>query len=75
MATHSSILTLEIPWTEKPGGRESRGSQGVEYNRATKHKSIYVCVCVCVYTYTDTHTVFSTLFIEKTILFPLSFQR
>ena len=23
MATHSSILTWEIPWTEKPGGLQS----------------------------------------------------
>ena len=27
MATHSSILALEIPWTEKPGGLQSVGSQ------------------------------------------------
>ena len=27
MATHSSILVLEIPWTEKPGGLESMGSK------------------------------------------------
>ena len=25
MATHSSILALEIPWTEKPGGIQSWG--------------------------------------------------
>ena len=27
MATHSSILAWEIPWTEEPGGLESVGSQ------------------------------------------------
>ena len=27
MATHSSILTWEIPWTEEPGGLQSVGSQ------------------------------------------------
>ena len=27
MATHSSTLAWEIPWTEKPGGLESTGSQ------------------------------------------------
>ena len=27
MATHSSILTWEIVWTEKPGGLQSIGSQ------------------------------------------------
>ena len=27
MATHSYIFALEIPWTEDPGGLQSRGSQ------------------------------------------------
>ena len=27
MATHSSILAWEIPWTEEPGGLESKGLQ------------------------------------------------
>ena len=27
MATHSSILAWEIPWTERPGGLQSMGSQ------------------------------------------------
>ena len=27
MATHSSILTWEIPWTEEPRGLESMGLQ------------------------------------------------
>ena len=27
MATHSSILAWDIPWTEKPGGLQSMGSQ------------------------------------------------
>ena len=29
MATHSSILTRRIPWTEEPGGLQSVGSQRV----------------------------------------------
>ena len=29
MATHSSILAWEIPWTEEPGGLQSMGSQTV----------------------------------------------
>jgi len=29
MATHSSILTRIIPWTEKPGGLQSMGLQTV----------------------------------------------
>ena len=31
MATHSSILAWEIPWTEEPGGLESTGSQRVRH--------------------------------------------
>ena len=32
MATHSSILAGRIPWTEKPGGLQSMGSQTVGHN-------------------------------------------
>ena len=39
MATHSSILAWEIPWTEEPGGLQSMGSQRVELN-APEHTHI-----------------------------------
>ena len=29
MATHSSILAWEIPWTEEPGGLQSKGSKSI----------------------------------------------
>ena len=29
MASHSCILALEIPWTEEPGGLQSKGLQRV----------------------------------------------
>ena len=32
MATPSSILAWEIPWTEEPGGLPSMGSQRVRYD-------------------------------------------
>ena len=32
MATHSSILVWRIPWTEKPGGLQSIGSQRVGHD-------------------------------------------
>ena len=32
MASHSSILAGEIPWTEEPGGRWSMGSQTVGHD-------------------------------------------
>ena len=31
MATYSSILAWKIPWTEKPGGLQSTGSQRVKH--------------------------------------------
>ena len=32
MATHSSVLDWEIPWTEEPGGLQSMGSPGVRHD-------------------------------------------
>ena len=32
MATHSSILGWRIPWTEEPGGLQSKGSQRVGHD-------------------------------------------
>ena len=36
MATHSSILAWEIPWTEGPGWLQSMGSQRVGHDLMTK---------------------------------------
>ena len=38
MATHSSILAWEIPWTEEPGGLQSLKSQRVGHYLATKQQ-------------------------------------
>ena len=35
MATHSSILAWEIPWTEKPGGLQSMGHKESDTTEAT----------------------------------------
>ena len=40
ITTHSSILALEIPWTEKPGRIQFMGSQGVGHNTGTKQQQI-----------------------------------
>ena len=32
MATHSSILTWRIPWTEEPGGLQSMESQRIGHD-------------------------------------------
>ena len=38
MATHSSILAWEIPWTEEPGELQSMGSQRVGHDLANKQQ-------------------------------------
>ena len=38
MATHSSILTWEILWTEEPGRLQSMGSQIIGHDRANKRQ-------------------------------------
>ena len=38
MATHSSILAWEIPWTEEPGGLQSMGMQIVGHNSVTEQQ-------------------------------------
>ena len=47
MATHSSILAWEIPWTEDPGGLQSLESQRVEHNLATEKKQVELNLGKC----------------------------
>ena len=56
MATHSSILTWRIPWTEEPCGHSPWGHQELDTNeqltlpylRNCMRGHLYVPVCVCV---------------------------
>ena len=48
MATHSSILTWRVPWTEEPGGLQSMGSQRVRHDWMTKHTYLLQLGCVCI---------------------------
>ena len=41
MATHSSVLTWRIPWTEEPGGLQSMGSQRVGHDWVTKNTHMH----------------------------------
>ena len=41
MATYSSILAWEIPWTEEPGGLQSTGSQRVGHDLGLNNNSGY----------------------------------
>ena len=46
MATHSSIFAWRIPWTEKPGGLQSMGSQRVRHdwviNTSTNNQAFWM---------------------------------
>ena len=63
MATHSSILTWRIPWTEKPGRLQSMGSQTDTTKQLTLSLFLtpnikifwnlgYTYICVCIYIFT-----------------------
>ena len=70
MATHSSILTWKIPWTEESGGLQSMGSQELDTTEQLT-LSLFkarngVCVYVCRSTYERSlfslpHTVLSQI--------------
>ena len=50
MATHSSILAWEIPWTEESGGLQSMGLQRVGHDWATSlsfYSVIKLCPALC----------------------------
>ena len=46
MATQSSILACRIPWTEEPGGLQSRGSQIVRHGWQLTHTLCYLCTII-----------------------------
>ena len=53
MATHSSILTWEVPWTEESGGLQFTGLQRVGHDLATKQQHSHltlVQLCFLIYT-------------------------
>ena len=49
MATHSSVLAWEIPWTEEPGGLQPMGSQRVSHNLATNTFTSFISKVTRVY--------------------------
>ena len=44
MATHSSILAWEIPWTEEPDGLQSMGTQESQTWLSTYNNMYYVYI-------------------------------
>ena len=47
MATHSSILAWEIPWTKEPDELQSMGLQRVRHDLATKQQQQSNCCYFC----------------------------
>ena len=42
MAAHSSILAGEIPWTEEPGGLQSRGCKELDTTKRLNNNDKYI---------------------------------
>ena len=54
MATHSSILAWEIPWTEEPGGLQSMGWERDMIEGLSTHVQACARARVCAHTHTHT---------------------
>ena len=52
MATHSSVVACEIPWTEETGGLHTVNGVTKRQTRLTTKQQDYMCVCVCVCLFT-----------------------
>ena len=63
MASHSSILAWRIPWTDEPGGLQSRGSQRVRHDWATWLSFFMVWHACCLIKHCS-HPLFRSLWRE-----------
>ena len=76
MTTHSSILAREIPWTEEPGGLQSKGSQIIRNDWVTQHGMYIYMNCFTVHLKLTQHCNSTILELKKvspiTALLPLS---
>ena len=55
MATRSSVLAWEIPWTEEPGGLQSNGIAKSQ-TRLSAHTPSHSFTLLHTHTHTHTHT-------------------
>ena len=74
MATHSSILAWEIPWTGKSGGLQSMGLQRVRHDWANKLQQPQIDTCI----YADTGVYLCIIcmqyiYIHKCIFFAVTY--
>jgi len=42
MTAHSSIFAWRIPWTEEPGGLQSKGIKELDRNKQLTHTHIHI---------------------------------
>ena len=71
MATHSSILAWKIPWTEKPGGLQSKP---VTHRPDWAHTHIHTCIHWRFYqTILEVCTCYEKLKMRKTVYLPKYF--
>ena len=61
MVTHSSIPAWEIPWTEQPGGPQSKGSQRVVCILAIKQQQQHNIINLMEATYMILNFLIATL--------------
>ena len=76
MAIHFSTLAWKIPWTEEPGGQQSKGSQRVRHDWAT---SLYIYthtyihnICICIFIYITIIDLWKIANVEQKVLVPYS---
>ena len=65
MATHSSILAWEIPWTEEPGGLQTKGLQRVRHDSVTKQQQQIIMIKYTLWKDDSCYSVKHELEIEK----------
>jgi len=68
MATHSGILAERTPWTEKPGGLQSMGSQRIGHNQATNAFIFVSTTCMLKHSPSLTSISFSPQMVESSVL-------
>ena len=75
MATRSSILAWNIPWTEQPGGLQSIRLQRVRYDRVHTHTHKSKNVFTTYYTPPWVSTSCYTLFVNGLNVMELSLKK
>jgi len=73
MATHSSILTWRIPWTQEPGRLQSMGSQRVGHDGVTNPFTFFMYVVRQGSSVFKRAAIVPVLF-EMNVLYPLSWN-